>query len=62
MKRRTPIQAIRAKCLDCTCNQPREVRECRILTCPLWPYRLGHRPTEPVRDAMEQQEAEVCAG
>lgn len=41
---RTPIKAIRAKCLDCTCNQVGEVRECTIKTCPLYEYRMGHRP------------------
>ena len=29
----TPIKAIRAKCMDCTCNQPKEIRECRITLC-----------------------------
>ncbi len=43
-KRFTPIKAIRAKCLDCTCNQPKEVRDCHITTCTLWPYRMGRRP------------------
>ena len=40
----TPIKAIRAKCMDCTCHQPKEIRECPITNCPLWPYRMGHRP------------------
>ena len=40
----TPIKAIRAKCMDCTCYQPKEIRECPITSCPLWPYRMGHRP------------------
>ena len=43
-KVRTPIKAIRAKCLDCCCNQVKEVKLCASLTCPLWPYRMGHRP------------------
>jgi hypothetical protein len=41
---RTPIQSIREKCKDCTNNQLREIRECRIITCALWPYRKGTRP------------------
>ena len=41
---RTPIKAIRAKCLDCTCNQVVEVRNCPIKKCPLYEYRMGHRP------------------
>lgn len=41
---RTPIKAIRAKYLDCTCGQVGEVRECTIKTCPLYEYRMGYRP------------------
>ena len=37
----SPLRAIREKCLDCTCQQPVEVRECRIQTCALWPFRMG---------------------
>ena len=40
----TPLKAIRAKCLDCVCNQPGEVRVCPCESCPLWPYRMGHNP------------------
>jgi hypothetical protein len=38
------LQAIRQKCLDCSCFQPSEVRECPVTTCDLWPYRLGRDP------------------
>ena len=41
---KTPLKAIRAKCLDCSNGQIAEVRECVIMECPLWPYRLGMRP------------------
>ena len=44
MDRLTPVQSIREKCKDCTSNQLREIRECRIKTCALWPYRMGKRP------------------
>jgi hypothetical protein len=44
MKRLKPMKAIRAKCLDCSCYQPKEIRECPITKCALWPYRLGKRP------------------
>lgn len=40
----TPIQAIRAKCLDCSCGSCREVRLCETKGCDLWPYRMGKRP------------------
>lgn len=41
---RTPMKAIRAKCIDCCCGDMKEIRECTIEKCPLWPYRMGHRP------------------
>ena len=43
-KRLTPIKAIRAKCLDCSCESYKEVKECSIPECPLYPYRLGKNP------------------
>lgn len=40
----TPLKAIRAKCLDCSCGQRQEVRCCPIKSCPLYEYRMGKRP------------------
>jgi hypothetical protein len=40
----TPVKSIRAKCLDCTCSQPAEVRNCPSSQCPLWPFRFGRNP------------------
>lgn len=40
----TPVKAIRKYCLDCSCDQLKEVRLCTRNKCPLFPYRLGHRP------------------
>lgn len=48
MAKRTPIKAIRAKCIDCTNGQNVEIRECPITECPLWEYRMGHRPKNNV--------------
>lgn len=42
----TPIKAIRAKCIDCCAGQPKEVRLCSIEKCPLYPYRMEHRPKD----------------
>jgi hypothetical protein len=42
------LRAIRQKCLDCSCHQPSEVRDCPITACDLWPYRFGRDP-EPSR-------------
>lgn len=41
-KRRTRAKAIRAKCLDCCCNQQAEVKACIVKTYPLWIYRMGY--------------------
>ncbi len=40
----TPLQAIRAKCLDCVCFQPKEVQLCPSDDCPLYEYRSGKNP------------------
>ena len=41
---KTPLQAIRAKCMDCSNYQPKEVRFCTVPDCALYPYRMGKRP------------------
>jgi hypothetical protein len=46
MAKRTPIKAIRAKCLECSNDQVKEVRECTIEKCPLYEYRMGKRPKD----------------
>jgi len=46
------LKAIRHKCLDCSCRQPSEVRNCRLTGYDLWPYRLGRDPEPgPARGA-----------
>lgn len=46
---RTPTKVIRAKCLDCCDNQTKEVENCPITDCPLYPYRFGKRPKNVIR-------------
>lgn len=53
MALRTPIKAIRAKCLDCACGSNHEVRNCPIKECPLYEYRLGHRPKQDTQTVNE---------
>jgi hypothetical protein len=50
----TPIKAIRKKCLDCTCGQVLEIRECPVIECPLYPYRMGRRPDKATTDTLER--------
>jgi len=56
MKLLTPIKAMRAKCMDCTCYQPKEIRLCPLITCALWPYRMGKRPEAGKVEETEIQE------
>jgi hypothetical protein len=41
--KRSPLKAIRAKCLDCSGGQVKEVRQCPITSCPLYPFRMGRK-------------------
>lgn len=43
-KIRSPVKAIRAKCLDCCGGQRLEVKECPVKDCPLWAFRFGRNP------------------
>ena len=42
---RSPLKAIRQKCLECLGDSPKEVRLCQIFNCPLWFLRMGKRPS-----------------
>jgi hypothetical protein len=53
-KKMSPIKAIRAKCLDCCCDQLGEVKLCPAKDCPLWPFRLGKNPNR-VRNLTDEQ-------
>lgn len=47
------LRAVKAKCLDCCCYQPSEVRQCTSQRCDLWLYRLGRDPN-PSRRGVPQ--------
>lgn len=51
----TPMRAIRAKCLDCSGGSGKEVRECRVISCSLHPYRMGKRPATLERLQQKKQ-------
>ncbi|GAB2205942.1 hypothetical protein ROS1_27580 [Roseibium sp. ROS1] len=57
-KRMTPMQAIRAKCLDCSVYQPSEVRLCEAIDCSLWPFRAGRHPYTSAKLGNTAQEAD----
>lgn len=62
----TPLRAIRAKCIDCSAGSMKEVRECVMLDCSLYHYRLGKSPnrkprilTDEEREALRQRMAKM---
>lgn len=40
----TPLKAIKIWCLECSCGNYSEVRNCIIQDCCLFPYRQGKNP------------------
>jgi hypothetical protein len=58
---RSPLKAIRAKCLDCSCNSTREARLCVILDCPLYPFRMGKNPYRMVSEARREHGRRLAA-
>lgn len=53
----SPLKAIRAKCLDCCCDQGTEVKLCPASDCPLHPFRFGKNPYRKRELTEEQREA-----
>jgi hypothetical protein len=56
----SPMEAIRARCLDCCAGSAHEVRCCVAMTCPSWPFRTGKNPwrapiSEERREALRQR-------
>ncbi len=47
------IKAIQNKCLDCSRGDYKQVRECPIWGCPLFPYRTNNPPdAEQIKDSI----------
>lgn len=55
----SPLKAIRAKCLDCCCDQTTEVKLCPASTCPLHPFRFGKNPFHK-RELTDEQREALC--
>ena len=55
----SPLQAIRAHCLDCCAGSAQEVAKCMALRCPSWPFRRGNpyrkQPSDEQRQAMRER-------
>ena len=47
-KKLTYRLAVKAKCLQCCCGSPKEVKNCPCTDCALYPFRLGKPPKKEV--------------
>lgn len=54
-KKPDPLQAIRAKCLECSGGIKAEVYKCPIQDCPLW---IFHKRSHVITDALETKPRE----
>jgi hypothetical protein len=49
----SPLEALRAHCIDCCAGQAKEVALCPMVDCPAWPFRMGtdpwRKPASPAR-------------
>lgn len=62
----SPLQALRARCLDCCGHQEKEVALCPAADCPSWPFRMGTDPwrkpaSEARREAARRTMGEINA-
>jgi len=58
----SPMEAIRAKCLDCCVGSAHEVRCCVAAACPSWPFRTGKNPWRaPASEAQREHARSMAA-
>ena len=55
--KRPLLAAIRQNCVDCAGGSQAEVRRCRMVACPMWPYRMNANPFTHRELTQEQREA-----
>ena len=53
----SPLQALRARCLDCCGDQEKEVALCPAVDCPSWPFRMGTDPWRKSASAARREAA-----
>ena len=57
----TPLKAIRAKCLDYSCWQVKEVKLCPVTKCALYPFRFGKNPYRKHREYTDEEKQAIVA-
>ena len=56
-----PLEAIRAKCIDCSGGSTHEVRICSVFDCPQWRCRMGVRPNTLAKTRPELLDPDAVA-
>ena len=51
----TAIQAIRQYCIGCMCDDKNEVKNCPVVDCELYPFRLGRNPNYKGRELTDEE-------
>ena len=54
--RRSPLRAVKAKCLECMGGDRNEAEQCTAPDCPLYSYRLGKDRQKAYRPRTEAQQ------
>jgi hypothetical protein len=55
------LDAIRAKCIDCSGGSRSEVAKCVSVACTLWPFRMGTNPFRARKNDEELSDAQRAA-
>jgi hypothetical protein len=59
----SPLQALRARCVDCCGGQANEVALCLAVDCPAWPSRMGVNPwRKPASEGRRESARRTMAG
>jgi len=54
-----PLTAIRANCVECSGGSLKEITECKVLGCALYPFRMGTNPFhKKTRERVEREETD----
>jgi hypothetical protein len=58
---KSPVEALRARCLGCCVGSADEVRKCMALACPSWPFRMGINPWRTVSEGRRESGRRLAA-
>ena len=54
---KNPVKAIRKKCLECSGDYIKEVENCPVVECAIWPFRFGKNPYRKI--VLSDEEIEI---